>query len=363
MKHECSEDATEHFHLSDLDYDLPESLIAQAPPKRRQDARLLVIDRNNGALRDTRITDLPQLLAPGDLVILNDTRVTPARFFARRKTGGRVEGLFLEETTAKRWRVMLKGSRKVREGETILAGDASGEPVPLRLIANLGDGLWEVAVESDESPESILDRIGQTPLPPYIKRNAGDQRDGDDRERYQTVFAAKPGAVAAPTAGLHLTRSLIGELIERDIETARITLHVGVGTFRPITAGRIDEHTMHTERFELSEDTAAAVKRCRARGGRGIAVGTTCGRVLESTIAEGVSRTVSPRRGATDIFIYPPRRFGVVDVLLTNFHLPRSTLLALVMAFAGVDLTRRAYAHAIDSQYRFYSFGDAMLIL
>lgn len=351
------------FDLSDLDYDLAESLIAQAPPPCREDARLLVVDRAAGSLADRSITDLPELLRAGDLLVLNDTRVLPARFFARRASGGRIEGLFLESTAPGAWRVLLKGSRKVRAGETILAGPDGGERVGMRLTASLGEGEWEVSVDGDEPPEVILARIGQTPLPPYIKRAPGDPRDADDRARYQTVFADSPGAVAAPTAGLHLTDPLLEQLDRRGIETTRVTLHVGVGTFRPVTADRIEDHVMHAERFVLSKDAADAINRCRSGGGRVVAVGTTCVRVLESTVADPRARTVAPQIGATNIFIHPPYSFGAVDGLLTNFHLPRSTLLALVMAFAGVELTRRAYAHAVASEFRFYSFGDAMLIL
>ncbi|MHC4698777.1 MAG: tRNA preQ1(34) S-adenosylmethionine ribosyltransferase-isomerase QueA [Planctomycetota bacterium] len=350
------------FSVADLDYALPEGLIAQKPPARREDARLLVVDPPTGGLRDARIVDLPELLAPDDLLVLNDTKVLPAKFAARRMTGGAVPGLFLLEEGPGTWRVMLRGSRRLRPGETLRLGDGAGEPIALTLAESYGDGVWLAHVDAPGSADEILSRIGRTPLPPYIHRDS-EAADLDDRQRYQTVYAKRPGAIAAPTAGLHLTEALLDAVRARGIEITTVTLHVGVGTFKPIAVDCLSDHVMHTERYELPAAAADAVRACRHRGGRVVAVGTTSVRVLESAAVEpGESRLVAARQGTTELFITPPYRFRVVDAMLTNFHLPRTTLLALVMAMAGVDNTRRAYRHAVEERYRFYSFGDAMLI-
>jgi len=352
------------FSLADLKYDLPEERIAQVPPVRREDARLLVVDRKQEALRDGRITDLTELLEPGDLLVLNDTKVIPAKFTLQRETGGRVRGLFLQEEELGRWRVMLEGSRRLRVGERLVPSRDGLSDVSLSLLASLGAGHWSVRVEPAQPAEVVLSRIGQTPLPPYIKRS-GAVADADraDRERYQTVFARSAGAVAAPTAGLHFTEELLHSLRKHGVDTAFVTLHVGLGTFKPIEAATLEAHVMHTERFEISEGTAAAVNACRTRSGRVVAVGTTCVRVLETAVRSAVDGELTAMRDETDLFLYPPCAFRIVDALLTNFHLPESTLLALVMAFGGVERVRHAYRHAIDEAYRFYSYGDAMLIL
>jgi len=351
------------FSVSDLDCALPDDLIAQHPLPNREDSRLLVVDRATGTLNDRGVTDLPDLLTPGDLLILNDTRVLPAKFTARRRTGGRVRGLFVLEERPGDWRVMLEGSRRLRAGESldvIAAGKAAGT---MRLLDQYGQGEWRVAVNCRGTVEQVLERIGQTPLPPYIKRDNGDRTtDLEDRARYQTVYARRDGAVAAPTAGLHLTDSLLERIGEAGVVIAYVTLHVGLGTFKPIDVAEITQHEMHSERYEVTEETARGVRQCRERGGRVVAVGTTAVRTLESSAVPGLQRVVQAGSGATDLFIYPPYDFRVVDVMMTNFHLPRSTLLALVMAFAGMDLARRAYEHAIAERYRFYSYGDAMLI-
>lgn len=354
---------TEHFEfsLADLEYNLPEELIAQQPPARRDDARLLMIDRKTGTLRDSFICDLPESLNPADLLILNDTRVIPARFVARRISGGRMEGLFVSEISHGLWSVMLERSRRLRVGEQLIAGESPSE-LRITLLESFGEGHWKVQVDSAESPFGLLSRIGQTPLPPYIHRSASNAAtDITDRERYQTVYASKPGAVAAPTAGLHLTREILDRIHNRGVEASFVTLHVGVGTFKPISVEHISAHKMHGESYDVPAATADARQRCIERGGRVVAVGTTVFRVLESVFGQACG--TGKLYGTTNIFIYPPHRPSAVDVLLTNFHLPRSTLLALVMAFAGVDLTRRAYQHAIAARYRFYSYGDAMLIL
>ena len=325
---------------------------------------MLIVDRQRGRLRDGHIVELPGALSVGDLLVLNDTRVLPAKFTAWRATGGVVPGLFIEEEQSGSWRVMLQGTKRLRPGESLAVQAEGGEPIALELEEHYGDGQWRVRVEVSGTVEDILHRIGKTPLPPYIHRTGEASEDeAEDCSRYQTVYARAPGAIAAPTAGLHLTESLLGELHRAGVVTTTVTLHVGVGTFKPIAVDCLSQHVMHVERFELSPAAAEAVRACRERGGRVVAVGTTSVRVLESA-ADGSAddRLVQPQCGATNLFIYPPYTFRVVDALLTNFHLPRSTLLALVMSFAGIDLTRRAYEHAVVERYRFYSYGDAMLI-
>jgi len=336
---------------------------------------MLVVDRTSDTLRDAAIPDLPGVLRTGDLLVLNDTRVRPAKLLAHRKTGGTVGGLFLEEESRGVWRVLLEGSRRLRVGERLEAdehGRRAASGVELELLERLDEGQWRARVCADARLEDILDRIGQTPLPPYIRRPAHDyDADQIDRERYQTVYAKAPGAVAAPTAGLHLTQAILDRIQERQVAIATVTLHVGLGTFKPIIADDLADHVMHSEEYEVSETAVRAILDCRARGGRVVAVGTTTVRVLE-TLALSIANRQSPiansavassLRGSTDLLIYPPYRFRLVDALLTNFHLPRSTLLALVMAFAGIEPTRRAYAHAISRRYRFFSYGDAMLIV
>ncbi len=358
------------FSVENLDYTLPPSLIAQQPVSPRDHARLLVVDgANAGRLSDRGICDLPKILNPGDLLILNDTRVVRAKFLARRETGGAVGGLFVFEEETCRWRVMLQGSRRLRVGETLTISRSTKEDVSLALLASHGDGQWSVAVTPNGSAYDILEDVGTSPLPPYIHRTLVDAAETTDRERYQTVFAKEPGAIAAPTAGLHFTEGLFDALGERGIETAFVTLHVGLGTFKPIATSDISDHVMHAETYSLPAQTCEAIRACKERGGRVVAVGTTSVRVLESAAVDAT--TVSEKSFAlwpvtqaeTDIFIYPPYTFKVVDALVTNFHLPKSTLLALVMAIGGVEQIRTAYDHAVREQYRFYSYGDAMLIM
>jgi S-adenosylmethionine:tRNA ribosyltransferase-isomerase len=379
------------FDVAALDYELPQDLIAQHPPSNREDARLLVVDGQTPlsessestsfgrvgncvpspaeggqavGFRDLQITDLPRLLSPGDLLVLNDTKVLPARFNARRLTGGLIGGLFVREEQPGLWRVMLRNAGRLREGERLIIQAADGADFEVRTVANLGEGHWQVKVDVKGTVEGLLERVGHTPLPPYIRRDAEQtaQFDAEDRIRYQTIYARELGAVAAPTAGMHLTQALLRAIRDRGVEIAFVTLHVGIGTFKPIAANRLQDHRMHQERYELSAEAAGAVKRCRERGGNVVAVGTTSVRVLESTADPSRPGLVKPASGTTDIFIYPRYRFRVVDRLLTNFHLPRSTLLALVMAFAGMELIRRAYRHAIEERYRFYSYGDAVFL-
>ncbi len=357
------------FTLTDLQYDLPDGLIAQDPLPRRDASRLLVLDRSNGRLDDSGIAELPTLLRRGDLLVLNDTKVLPAKFTARRRTGGKVRGLFEREEHPGQWQVLLEGSRRLQVGETLTVNADTSDSVSLCLIEAGEAGRWRVSVEPNGAVDEILERIGRTPLPPYIRRDdplaPHQTSDLEDRSRYQTVYARHTGAIAAPTAGLHLTRELLKRIHAGGVETTFVTLHVGVGTFAPVRVADLSEHVMHAEWYELNREVVDSVERCRKRGGRVVAVGTTVVRALESAALDDLveARTVRACSDMTNIFIYPPYRFRVVDALMTNFHLPQSTLLALVMALAGTEPVRRAYQHAIQQQYRFYSYGDAMLIL
>jgi S-adenosylmethionine:tRNA ribosyltransferase-isomerase len=345
--------------LEHYDYDLPRELIAQQPLPNRSDARLLVVNRQTQEISHSYVRDLPEFLHRGDLLVLNDTKVIPARLVGRReRTGGRWSGLYLESDETGIWHVMGKTRGKLEAGETIvLEGGDKKLDGKLLLIAPLENGEWAAVPEPQEEPLAFLEKFGRVPLPPYI-------RDGEmtpeDRETYQTVYAAKPGAVAAPTAGLHFTKDLLKACYAQGAGQCSVTLHVGVGTFRPVTASRLDEHVMHEERVTVTGDAVRQIGECRGAGGRVIAVGTTVVRALESASAEG---GLQKFKGKTDLFIRPPYEFRSVDALLTNFHLPKSTLLILVRTFGGDELMRRAYDEAIRERYRFFSYGDAMLIV
>lgn len=357
-------DAGESLSVADLDYELPTELIAQHPLEERDRARLLVLNRADESMRDARITDLPDHLAPDDLLVLNDTRVIPAKFTMRRRTGGRVDGLFVRQDRPDQWLVMLQTSGRLRPGERLTMASRDGSVVRITMVDREDEGLWRLAFDFDAPAAKVLETAGETPLPPYIRRRPGAATDPVDRERYQTVYASSPGSVAAPTAGLHFTRQMFQALDQRGVRRTMLTLHVGPGTFRPIRVERLADHAMHAEAFHMPTSAIDEVRACKARGGRVVAVGTTTTRVLESIAGRlREDPAVGHLDGETSIFIYPPYRFRLVDALLTNFHLPRSTLLALVMAFAGIDLTRRAYEHAVRQHYRFFSYGDAMLIL
>ena len=356
--------SADDLRLEDLDYDLPPERIARFPAEPRDRSRLLVIDRGDGSRRHLRFRHLPALLRPGDCLVVNDTRVLAARFFARRASGGQVEGLFLQAEPGGAWRAMLKGSARLDPGERL---EFDGGPQRLELLERLDGGAWLVRPDPPAEPAELLARVGTIPLPPYIVRarrgeNAPDVTEAD-AERYQTVYCdpAKAGAVAAPTAGLHFTPELLEELAEAGVGSAKVTLHVGAGTFQPVTAARLGEHAMHAERYELSPAAADAIDAARAAGGRIVAVGTTVVRVLESCADD--SGRLRPGSGETSLMIRPGHRWRAVDRLITNFHLPRSTLLALVFAFAGRDLTLASYREAVQRGYRFYSYGDAMLIV
>jgi len=333
----------------DFDYELPEDRIAQEPAPRGE-SRLLVLDEQ-GRDRHRHVRDLPRLLKPGDLLVLNDTKVIPARLLGRR-TGageGRMEVLLVEKIGDREWDALVRPGRRARPGTELLFEDLTAEVIDRR-----PDG--RIRLRFSEPVEPHLDRLGHVPLPPYIHR----PDETADRERYQTVFARQPGAIAAPTAGLHFTADLLEEIASAGIGIAKVTLHVGIGTFKPVTAERIEEHRMERERYEIGEEAAEAVSRTQASGGRIVAVGTTVVRTLESAALAGGGK-VRPGTGSTDLFITPGFRFQVVDVLLTNFHLPRSTLLMLVSSFAGRERVLAAYEEAIREGYRFYSYGDAML--
>jgi S-adenosylmethionine:tRNA ribosyltransferase-isomerase len=335
------------MRIEDLDYALPPELIAQEPAAKRTAARLLVLAGD--ALGHRTVADLPSLLRPGDLLVLNDARVIPARVHGRRPTGGRLELLLLEDTGGE-WEAIVRGAPRV--GEVVHLPDGRGT-----WNASLGDGRWRLALDVGGDVLAWLDRVGEVPLPPYIERPGGPS--AADRERYQTTFARVPGAVAAPTAGLHFTPALLSALEAAGVGQATVTLHVGPGTFMPIRGGDLAAYTMAPERYVVPEETVARIAATRAAGGRIVAVGTTTVRTLESAAADGTLRSGA---GAAALFIRPGHRFQVVDALLTNFHLPRTPLLALVAALTGWERLRAAYDVAVRERYRFYSYGDAMLI-
>jgi S-adenosylmethionine:tRNA ribosyltransferase-isomerase len=345
--------------LDQYDYELPRRLIAQAPLANRADARLLVVDRSAGTFSHKHVRDLPDILLPGDSLVLNDTKVIPARLVGRRtETGGHWEGLFLDATEEGVWRVMCKTRGHPVAGETVTLIDSRGrEDVRLILGARQSEGVWLVRPESGEDAAAVLGRVGRVPLPPYIR---GGEMVESDRRDYQTVFARREGAIAAPTAGLHFTEPLLRKLERLGVVLCWVTLHVGVGTFRPIVAETLGEHRMEAEWAELTQEAVERIDASRRRGGRVVAVGTTVVRVLETAARDGRLR---PFAGTTDLFVHPPYCFRATDALMTNFHLPRSTLLVLVRTFGGDELIRDAYEEAVREEYRFYSYGDAMLIL
>jgi S-adenosylmethionine:tRNA ribosyltransferase-isomerase len=338
-----------------FDYEVPPELIAQEPIEPRDAARLLVVQRGQETLQHCRFHELPALLEPGDLLVLNDTRVLHARLLGRRRgTGGKWEGLFLRALPDGDWEMLCQMRGKPRTGDLI---DVDPAPLALELVETLPEGRWRMRPSLKGAPQAILEAHGHVPLPPYIRKGADR---AEDRDRYQTVFAARPGAVAAPTAGLHFTPRVFEGLKQRGFGWTQVTLHVGLGTFRPITNPDYRRHPMHAEWGELPAAAVEAIEACKRRGSRVVAVGTTAVRVLETAAQTG---QIAPWSGETSLFIYPPYPFRIVDALLTNFHLPRTTLLLLVAAFAGIELTHKAYQAAIAERYRFYSYGDAMLVL
>lgn len=331
------------MRLSELDYELPQDLIAQRPASPRDSSRLMVVDVASGRISHHVFRELPGFLGPGDALVLNETKVMPARLQTRKETGGEVELLFLRELATdngvNRWEALARPGRRLREGMRLFAG---GEAV--RLAARLADGHW--AVEAADVP-GLLSRRGHMPLPPYIEPTPEAERE------YQTIYAREEGSAAAPTAGLHFTEDVLAGCRAAGAEIARATLHVGTGTFSPVRSERLEEHEMHAERYRVPDEAARTIESAR----RVVAVGTTVARTLESWAQTG------EREGESELFIYPGYRWRAVDTLLTNFHLPRSTLLAMVMSFGGVELVREAYRQAVERRYRFYSFGDAMLLV
>lgn len=351
------------MHISEFDYELPEELIAQHPLERRDASRMLVVSRARSLWRDASFSDFPSELREGDTIVVNNTRVFPARLVGRREpTGGRVELLLVrrrEDLGGEAWEVLARPARRLEAGARVLFGDGRLSAETLGATPDGARRLVRFRGEGDFG--ALLEEFGQMPLPPYIRRAGEDlAARAEDRERYQTVYAAAPGAIAAPTAGLHFTPQVFDLLRERGVRTAEVTLHVGYGTFEPVRAEDLGAHRVAAEHFEISAAAAEEVNATRGRGGRVVAVGTTTVRALESAAGEG--RRVRAGRGETGLTITPGYSFRAVDALLTNFHLPRSSLLVLVSAFAGRDLVLAAYRHAVAARYRFYSYGDCMLV-
>lgn len=342
--------------VADFDYLLPKESIAQVPADRRDGSRLMVLHRLSGRMEHREFPDILKYLQPGDCLVLNDSKVIPARLFGEKAgTGARIEVLLLQRKHGDRWECLVRPGRRLRIGDRILF---SQEPRLEASVAGSGaEGTRFLEFSYDEEFWSVLDRVGRIPLPPYIERESRD----DDRERYQTVYSKKEGSVAAPTAGLHFTPDLLESIRRKGVAIAFVTLHVGIGTFRPVKTERVEDHRMHFEEYQIPEETADAIRTARKAGGRIVAVGTTSARTLESAaLADG---TVPAGSDSTGIFIYPGYRFRAVDALVTNFHLPRSTLLMLVSAFYDRESVLEAYRTAVTEGYRFFSYGDAMLLL
>ena len=353
---------------SDFDYSLPSELIAQQPLPKRDSSRLLLLDRRGQTLEHHRFGELPQLLRAGDLLVLNDTKVMSSRLWAWKKdTGARIELLLLEELAPNHWQALARPGKKLKPGSELRFERGSFEA---RVRGKREDGTVELEFSGAPNLRQALAEIAEAPLPPYIQRKP-NQQNALDKERYQTIFARKEGAVAAPTAGLHFSEEILAALQEHGIDRCFVTLNVGLGTFQPVKTENVEDHRMHEERFEISRNTTNQINQAKEQGRRVVAVGTTSLRVLEtvalprtlSSGETGCSSAVTPHEGATRLFIYPPYQFKIVDGLLTNFHLPRSTLLMLVCALAGRDFVLRAYAEAIRAKYRFYSYGDCMLVV
>ncbi|WP_029246535.1 tRNA preQ1(34) S-adenosylmethionine ribosyltransferase-isomerase QueA [Schlesneria paludicola] len=350
--------------LSTYDYQLPDDFIAKEPLAERDASRLMVVDRQSGSIEHRRIRDLPALLYANDCLVLNNSRVLPARLFGvRTATGGKWEGLYLSSTSTGLWRLIGQTRGYLRLGETITLANDGGETLQLKLIEKEADGICQFEPLRCEGVLELLPRFGTVPLPPYMDRK---QATANDWERYQTTYAQCPGSVAAPTAGLHFTPELLDACRQKGIGRAEVTLHVGIGTFRPVSVENLTEHRMHSEWCEVPQETADTLSAARSAHGRIVAVGTTSLRTLESAIPTAETSAVTPFQawqGETNLFVRPPYRFRSTDILLTNFHLPKSTLLMLVAAFGGLDLILEAYRIAIAERYRFFSYGDAMLIV
>ena len=339
--------------LEDFDYDLPHELIAQTPIKKRDSSRLLELDRQTGEMQDKHFYDIIDQLNPGDAVVMNNSRVMPARLYGvKPETGGHAEVLLLHNTEGDEWETLMKPAKRAKVGTVISFGDGK---LTATVTVEKEDGIRMIEFHYDGIFMEILESLGETPLPPYIKEKL------DDPDRYQTVYAKENGSAAAPTAGLHWTKELLQKVQDKGVKLVYLTLHVGLGTFRPVEEDNIDDHKMHSEFYRLDEDAAKTLNEVRQNGGRIIATGTTSIRTLE-TIGSKFDGEIKPDSGWTDIFIKPGYQWKVVDAFITNFHLPKSTLVMLVAAFTGRDMILKAYQHAIDEKYRFFSFGDAMFI-
>ena len=341
--------------ISDFDYQLPDDLIAQEPLLKREDSRMLIVDRGNQTHSDRNFSDFPACLKRNDVLVLNNTKVFPARLLGTSETGAKIELFLVKEKENQVWETLARPARRLKIGKKVFFG----KKLTAEVLEKTEDGRCVVRFDADGNFEEVLDEVGQTPLPPYIKREEGTL--DKDRERYQTVFAKQRGAIAAPTAGLHFTPQVIENIKDLGVEIVEITLHVGYGTFEPVRASDLSEHRVMPERCEISEKTAQVLNEAKINNQRIIAVGTTTTRALESSVSSDGS-VISGSRLA-DITITPGYKFRVVDGLLTNFHLPQSSLLVLVSTFAGFELTMNSYRHAVDSRYRFYSYGDCMLIV
>ena len=356
--------------VSDFHFDLPEALIAQSPPAVRGSSRMLVLDRSTGSYQDNVFSNLPQVLRPGDLLILNDSRVLPARLYATRARGphiqqsspdpaGRLEVLLTQQLAPNEWTALVRPSRKIQPGERLLFHDQASVVLEAEVVAAGAFGERTLRFEPTSNFFAILNKIGHMPLPPYIHR----EDSTEDRERYQTVFSHLPGSAAAPTAGLHFTPEILAQLQQNKVQIETITLHVGLGTFQPVRVETLDEIRLHEEHYTLPQATAEAINLALSAGRRIIAAGTTTTRTLEHCAQVAQGKPLQPHSGKTSIFLRPGHRFQVVSGLLTNFHLPQSTLLMLVSAFAGREPVLAAYAHAVEEKYRFFSYGDCMLLL
>jgi len=349
------------MHIKEFDYDLPPGLIAQYPADNRDHSRLMVLDRHKSTIEHKSFFEIADYLKRGDVLVLNDTKVIPARLEGKKQTGGKIEVLLLKSLTNGKsdqsiWRCLVKSSKKPGVGSKFFFDQSLTAE-----IVEEHNGEYTLAFTCEDSFERVLNRVGKTPLPPYIKRDSGFHEGIVDQERYQTVFARSGGAVAAPTAGLHFTRRLLNQLAGKGVEIIFLTLDVGWGTFQPVRVENIEEHRMHAEHFVLHAEAARAINEARQRGSKVIGVGTTTVRLLESVAGE--DGCVEPGKGSTDLFIYPGYTFKAIDCLITNFHVPRSTLIMLVAAFAGREFILDAYRAAIQERYRFYSYGDAMMII
>ena len=341
------------MQVSDFYYDLPEELIAQEPILKRDESRLLVLSKKNGQTEDKTFKDIIDYFEPGDCLVLNDTKVIPARLIGEKEiTGGKIEFVLLKDLGDDKWETLVKPGRRAIPGARFSFGEGKLKAEVLEVVEG---GNRIVKFEYKGIFNEILDEVGAMPLPPYIHKQL------EDKDRYQTVYSNEKGSAAAPTAGLHFTKELLAELEKKGVDIAYVTLHVGLGTFRPVKVEKIEDHTMHTEHYKINQETCDKINRAKQKGNKVISVGTTSTRVLESvTDEDGIIR---PKEGDTSIFIYPGYKFKMIDGLITNFHLPESTLIMLVSAFAGYDNVMAAYKHAVEDKYRFFSFGDAMLII